>query len=85
MQQRMPGQPGMPGGVQRPYIAPNAPAMQGPAGILNRLGVPGRVGVPVVPGQRMPSAFPRGGQQPLSATQKKLPQLEKKKLPTDAR
>lgn len=78
----LPNQPGMPrqavvpGGV--PAIAPGAAS--GPAGILNRLGVPGRVGIPQVPGQRMPSALPRAGQA-LPSTQKRLPHLQKLKPP----
>lgn len=83
-QQGIPGQPGlprqtgMPGGFQRPA---GIPAIQGGAGgILNRLGVPGGVGIPQVPGQRMPSALPRAGQS-LPVAQRKLPQLQKLKPP----
>lgn len=74
----LPRQTGMPGGFQRPA---GIPAIQGGAGgILNRLGVPGGVGIPQVPGQRMPSALPRAGQS-LPSVQKKLPQLQKLKPP----
>lgn len=59
----MPRQTGVPGGVQRPPAARGIPAIPGgAAGIINRLGVPGRVGVPSIPSQRVPSATPRAGQ-----------------------
>jgi len=78
-------QPGMPGGLQRPSAAPGGPALQGPAGILNRLGVPNRLGIPQVPSVA-PSAVPRAGQPAVPALQKKLPQVPKdKKLPKDLR
>ncbi|CAN5204804.1 hypothetical protein BH10PSE11_BH10PSE11_15430 [soil metagenome] len=70
------GQPGIPGGFQRLSPAPSAPALQGPAGILNRLGVPNRLGIP-----QMPAAVPRPGQPAVPALQKKLPQAPKDKLP----
>ena len=81
----LPNQPGVqrhtgvPGGAQRPTIAPGSAT--GPAGILNRLGVPGPVGIPQAPTQRLPSALPRAGQQALPSAQKKLPQLQKQKQP----
>lgn len=79
-------QPGMPGGLQRPSAVPSAPSMQGPAGILNRLAVPSRLGVPQVPAQRMPSALPRPGQPAVPALQRKLPQVPKDRLlPRDRR
>ncbi|MBB5054760.1 hypothetical protein HNQ36_004767 [Afipia massiliensis] len=74
-------QPGMLGGLQRPSAVPSAPSMQGPAGILNRLGVPNRLGAPQVP-----SAVPRPGQPAVPALQKKPPQVSKDKLlPRDLR
>jgi len=69
-------QPGVSGGLQRPTAAPGMPAMQGPAGILNRLGVPNRLGIP-----QAPAAVPRPGQPAVPALQKKLPQTPKGKLP----
>lgn len=80
----VPQQAGVPGGLQRPVIAPGTAS--GPAGILNRLGVPGRAGIPQAPNQRMPSAFPRAGQPAPPSAQKKLPQLQRQKqLPKELR
>lgn len=72
-------QGGMPGGLQRPAAAPGGSALQGAGGLLNRLGVPGRLGVPQVP-----TAAPRTGQPAVPALQKKPPQLPKdRQLPKE--
>jgi len=70
---------GIPGGLQRPAAAPGGSALQGAGGLLNRLGVPGRLGIPQVP-----TAAPRPGQPAVPALQKKPPQLPKgKPLPKE--
>lgn len=72
-------QGGLPSGLQRPAAAPGGSALQGAGGLLNRLGVPGRLGVPQVP-----TAAPRTGQPAVPALQKKPPQLPKdRQLPKE--
>ncbi|HEX7791515.1 MAG TPA: FecR domain-containing protein [Afipia sp.] len=82
IQHALPGPPGLqqqgnlPNGYRQPSGVPGTPTMQGPAGILNRLGVLGRTGVP-----QLPSALPRAGQPVLPSLQRKPLQLPKQKQP----
>jgi hypothetical protein len=67
-------------GSLQPGSAQPGRGLQGPGGIINRLGGSGRLGVPQVPGQRMPPVSPRAGQA-LPSAQKKLPPMQKPKPP----